>query len=493
MKLFVKQILLFFSVVLLLSCKTSINEEKKIQENPNIILIIADDMNGYAIKNQYPLIKTPNLNKLLSEGILFENAACNSPVCNPSRSSFFSGLYPHTTGAYMNGSDGWNRSEILKTIKSIPEHFKEQGYETWGAGKLYHNEIEPKRDKRTWDNYPVYQGGFGPFPGKDYWKGGSNFFSIKPWEGSDFDFPDVKNAKAAAEFLNKKHDKPFLMVYGLWRPHSPYTAPKRFFEQYEGVDFPLPKGYKENDFADVPFLGQMLVDSLSKFRENKELSIPLWKKFLKAYAANYSFADDNIGKVINALDKSNYAKNTIVIFYSDNGFHNGEKMRWGKATLWEQADYVPFIIRTPDKKRAICKATISLIDIFPTLVDYAGIKVPAHALDGNSLVPLIKNPNLKWSHPSFTSYGENYSSVRNERYRYLSYPDGTEEMYDLQNDPYEWKNIVNDKNVETIKDKLKREIPKKWAPTLGGRLEVPRDYKKVMRPEMLKAAKAKGS
>ncbi|RXP62713.1 DUF4976 domain-containing protein [Lutibacter sp. HS1-25] len=493
MNYFLKLGTVSFLIVVLISCKTTVKSNKIAATKPNIILIIADDMNGYAIKKQYPLIQTPNLEKLISEGILFENAACNSPVCNPSRSSFFSGLYPHTTGAYMNGSDGWNRSEILKTIKSIPEHFKEQGYETWGAGKLYHNQIEPEREKNTWDNYPVYQGGFGPFPEKDYWFGGNNFFSIKPWEDPDTDFPDVKNANAAIDFLNKNHEKPFLMVYGLWRPHSPYTAPKRFFEQYDGVDFPLPKGYKENDFEDVPFLGQMLVDSLSKFRDKKELSIPLWKKFLKAYAANYSFADDNIGKVINALDKSNYAKNTIVIFYSDNGFHNGEKMRWGKATLWEQADYVPFIIRTPNKKRAVSKATVSLIDIYPTLVEYAGVKKPTHLLDGNSLVPLLKNPNLQWNHPSFTSYGEKYASIRNERYRYLNYPDGTEELYDLLNDPYEWTNIANDKNVEKIKEELKKQMPEKWAPTLGGRLEVPRDYKKVMRPGMLNAPKANGS
>lgn len=166
----------------------------------------------------------------------------------------------------------------------------------------------------------------------------------------------------------------------------------------------------------------------------------LYKKFLYAYCTNYSFADWNVERVIEALDKSKFASNTIVIFYSDNGFHCGEKLRWGKATLWEQADNIPFLVRTPDSKGETSKATVSLVDLFPTLIDYCGLKKPNQPFDGHSFVPLLKNQNAEWKYPAFSMYGVEYSFIRNERYRYIRYPDGTEELYDHNVDPYEYSN-----------------------------------------------------
>ena len=471
-------ILIFFG---LFSC-TRGNKTTEKKQQPNVVLICVDDMNGYGVNNEYPLTRTPNIDKLKSKGINFVNAACNSPVCNPSRSSFFSGLYPHTTGAYLNGSDGWNRSEILKTIKNIPEHFKANGYITWGAGKILHNPIDSAREAGMWDNYPVYQGGFGPFPEEEYWFGGNRFSSVKAWEKPDTDFPDVKNANAAIEFLGKDHDKPFLLYYGLWRPHTPYTAPKRFFDEFNEEDFALPESYLEGDLDDVPYLGTMLVDSLENFRNKPQDFETLWKKFLYGYTANTLFADWNVGRVIDALDNSKYAENTIVILWSDNGYHCGEKLRWQKATLWEMADKVPFIVRTPETKEAVSNATISLIDIYPTLVEYCGLTAPDHNLDGNSFAHMLTNPNNVWEHPSFTSYGVEYSSVRDERYRYIRYPDGQEELYDHNTDPFEHHNIANDASSKEIKERMSKHIPEKWAPSTGGRLEVPRNMEKVMRP-----------
>lgn len=344
-----------------------------------------------------------------------------------------------------------------------------------------------------WDNRPIYKGGFGPFPSEEFWDGGSRFNSIKPWGGPDSDFPDVLNADAAIEFLNQDHNKPFFLYYGLWRPHSPYTAPKRFFDMYDEGETILPKGYKSDDLNDIGFLGKMTLDSLNKYRINGNLDEDLWKRFIYAYLANYSFADWNVGRVIEALDQSPFAENTIVIFFSDIGFHNGEKLRWGKATLWEQADYVPFMIRTPEKKAAKSMATVSLIDVFPTIVDYCDLSKPEHNLDGNSLLPLLQNPDAEWTYPSFTSYGEQYASVRNERYRYLRYPDGTEELYDHKSDPYEFDNIAGKEGIQEIKEELSRVIPEYWTPSLGGRLEVVRDLIQVMRPNMIKAPGPDGS
>lgn len=481
-------------VVLLSACKSVINNKvaDKPKQKPNVIMICVDDMNSYSVRNEYPLVKTPYIDKLRERSVNFVNAYCSTPVCNPSRSSFFSGLYPHNTGAYYNGSDGWNRSKILDSISNIPELFKANGYQTWGRGKILHNPLKEGREEGMWDNKPVYKGGFGPYPDEEHQTAG-RFFSIQPWSKPDTDFPDVKNANAAIEFIKQEHDKPFFLYYGLWRPHCPYTAPKRFFDMYNEEDFKeVPPGYLKNDLDDVPFLGRMLVDSLKKFNKKKLPKEELWHRFVYAYAANTSFADWNVGRVIDALDSSKYAGNTIVIFFSDNGYHCGEKERWEKATLWEQSDYVPFIIRTPETKKAICKATVNLVDIYPTLVDYCGLVPPSHTLDGKSVVPLLSDLTTEWNRPSFTSYGPHYSSVRNERYRYISYPDGTEELYDHETDPYEYNNIASKTEMKEVIESLSKEIPEEWAPCLGGRLEVKRDFDEVMR-EKSKFGGAKGS
>lgn len=449
--------------------------------HPNVVMIVVDDMNGYGIKDQYPIVKTPNLDKLKKQSVMFVNAVANSPVCNPSRSSFFSGLYAYHTGAYLNGSDGWNRSGILKQIRSIPECFKDNGYTTWGRGKLFHNPLDSAREYSMWDNRPIYKGGFGPFPEKQYWAGGSKFRSIKPWTGSDTDFPDVKNSDAAIAFLKQDHEKPFYLCYGLWRPHNPYTAPKRFFDMYDQSDIELPKSYKEGDLDDVPYLGRMLVDSLKHYTKGPSDGHVLLKKFLWAYCANTSFADWNIGRVIDALDHSKYADNTIVVLFSDNGFNCGEKERWGKATLWEQSDYVPLLIRTPQRKAAVSKATVGLVDVYPTLVDYCKLESPKQEMDGKSMVSLLTNPDAEWDRPALSMYGVEYSSVRGERYRYIRYPDGSEELYDHQNDPFEFNNIIGQPGTKDIVQKLRKTIPEDWAPSTGGRLEVLRDYDSVMR------------
>ncbi len=471
---------LFFLSAILLLAIASCSGDKTITP-PNVVMIVVDDMNGYGVKEQYPLVQIPYIDQFKEEAVNFVNAACNTPVCNPSRASFFSGILPNRTGAYVNGSDGWNRSELLKEVASIPELFKSQGYTTWGRGKIFHNPLDSAREYGMWDNRPIYKGGFGPFPEEEYWFGGSRFSSIKGWTEPDTDFPDVKNANAAIEFLQQEHDRPFYLYYGLWRPHTPYTAPRRFFDMYNEQDMVFPDSYREGDLDDVPFLGRMLVDSLNKYRNRPQEFKSLWKKFIYAYCANTSFADWNVGRVIEALDQSPYAENTIVIIFSDNGYHCGEKLRWEKATLWDQADYVPFLVRTPETKGSQCKATVSLVDVYPTLVELCGLEPPAHRLDGHSVAPLLKDPGMEWDHPSLTTYGVEYSSVRSERYRYIRYPDGTEELYDHETDPFEFENIAGEPGMEAVKEELTREIPTEWAESKGGRLEVRRDYDVVMR------------
>jgi len=449
---------------------------------PNVLMICVDDLNAYATKKQYPIIQTPGIDRLLSQSTFFPNAACNSPVCNPSRSSFFSGLYPHTTGAYLNGSDGWNRSELMQRIKNLPEHFKANGYITWGAGKILHNPVSDERESAMWSNAPTYQGGFGPFGDKAHQYAGQ-FYSIQPWKAPDDEFPDVKNANAAIEFLRQNHDKPFLLYYGLWRPHSPYTAPRRFFDMYNEEDFVPPPGNMEGDLQDVPELGRLLTDGLTKFEVPGIPKDKLLQKFLHAYAANTSFADWNVGRVIAALDQSPYASNTIVVFFSDNGFHTTEKERWGKATLWDLSAVISLIVRVPgQQQQRTCQATVSLVDLYPTLVEFCALPNPGHQLDGQSFVAQLKDPGAPWDRPAFTSYGVDYASVRDTEYRYIRYPDGSEEIYEYASDPWEFNNRSNDPELDAVKKRLRKWIPKTWAPSTGGRLEVPQDMEKVMRP-----------
>ncbi|WNJ19131.1 sulfatase [Pontibacter sp. G13] len=439
----------------------------------NVLFIVADDMNGYGVWKEYPLAQTPYLDKLASQSLNFTHAACNAPVCVPSRASFFSGIAPHVSGAYLNGSDPWRTSEVLQRAESLPECFKRNGYITSGHGKIFHAKLGGTRHQEMWDN-PVFMGGFGPFPASpDEWLGGAKFRSVKAWEGPDSDFPDNVNAEQAISFLQEDHEAPFFLFYGLWRPHTPYTAPKRFFEPFEDVDMPFPPGMVPGDLEDVPGLGQELVDSLFViFRTDGQPDSAKLKRFLQGYCATTLFADWNIGRVLEALDSSRYADNTVVIFCSDNGYHVGEKMHWQKATLWDQADLVPFMIRLPGGKVASCDQPITLLDVYPTLVELCQLEPPHQSLDGQSLVPILQQPETEGTTPALTTLNVGYASVRDERYRYIIYPDGSEEAYDYRKDPHELDNLIGTRKGAKIRKRLADYLPETYAPSIGGKWEV---------------------
>lgn len=441
------------------------------RRRPNVVLLIADDMNGYGFLDSYPGVKMPHLRNFKKSAITFERAYCASPACVPSRAAMFSGLYPHTTGAYRNGSDPWTKLP-LKDTESMPETFKRSGYETFGRGKLFHAPLDKARETAMWDN-EYWGGGFGPFPPeRDQVLG--QFWGCTPWEGPDSDFPDVKNAGAAVGFLRQPHDRPFFLAFGVWRPHTPFTAPKRFFEMYrrEEIRLPVP-GYKGSDLADVPEEGRKLAAVWGERFESAGIRTEdRWREFVHAYFATTSFADWSVGRVIEALDHSPHADNTLVVFVSDNGYHCGEKDHWEKTTLWEASALTPMAVRMPGRKQAgtRCKRPVNQVDLYPTLIDLCGLRPPAQRPEGQSLRPLLDNPEAVWRRPSLTTYGERFASVRDERYRYIRYPDGAEELYDHASDPYEWENLAKRKDLSSVRERLGKHVPLKWAPTLGGRL-----------------------
>lgn len=257
-------------------------------------------------------------------------------------------------------------------------------------------------------------------------------------------------------------------MYGLWRPHTPFTAPKRFFDLYDSKDIHLPPGYQENDIEDVSPNSFDILDMWDRFPKAGPSNEKLWKEFIQAYLACTTFPDWSFGRVLQALENSPYADNTIVIFFSDNGYHCGEKDSWEKSTLWEQAALVPTMVRFPGSSEngKTCTRPINLIDLYPTLIDACGLSPSPHELDGHSILPLFNDVETQWDIPSFTSFGKGFASVRTEDFRYLQYPDGTEELYDHRSDHYEWHNLADNPAFTEIKTKLQKHVPQEWAEEL---------------------------
>lgn len=431
---------------------------QSLSSRPNVVFIVVDDMNMFPVLHNYPGLKTPNMDRLAAQSFNFLHASCAVPLCAPSRAAFFSGMAPYKTGVYRNFSNIYD-SSVLSHEQLMPECFQTNGYTTWGGGKTFHMKVNDDRENKMFDNAPVKHGGYGPYAEKAFWYGKTGWASIKPWTGPDSDFPDVRNAGDAVRFLKQPHEGPFFLYYGLFRPHTPYTAPKRFYDLYQDADFPLPEAYKAGDLDDIPPMGRALVDSMKQYYKTGMTKEEIWKAMLKGYCANISFADWNVGRVLSALDQSRYARNTIVVFCADNGFHCGTKNHWTKKTLWDEADRIPLMIRVPGGRGVRCYQTVSLLDIFPTLVDYCHLQAPDHALDGKSLVPVLHNPDIRWERPGFTTWGVQYSSVVDGRYRYIRYPDGSGELYDHQTDPYEWNNLAGEGRMKPVIAKLTKSIP----------------------------------
>lgn len=437
---------------------------------PNVVLIIADDLNEYVFDSRHPLV-TPTIDRLKQESVVFERAYCAAPVCVSSRAALFSGLSPHHTGCYLNGSDPWKKAPFTEVV-SLPELFRRSGYLAFGAGKLFHALPPAERWRRCWDNSPP-RGGFGPFPPPEDQILG-HFWGVTPWQGPDTDFPDVRNANAVIEFLGRRHDRPFFLCFGLWRPHTPFTSPARFFDLYDPAQVPVPPpGYCPDDLDDIPALGLKLTRIWGERWDVSGASRPdLWRRLLHGYYAGISFADWTIGRVLEALDNGPNANNTVLIVWSDNGYHMGEKNHYEKATLWSLSARTPLFIRLPGAKNggAKCIEAVSSLDLYPTLVQLCELEAPPQSLDGVSLTRWLEAPSRPRETPALTFYGEGYAAVRDRRFCYIRYPDGSEELYDHLDDPYEHRNLAGDPSFEAERRRLRRFVPANFAPSMGGRL-----------------------
>ncbi len=525
---------------ILLLCCTMLQGYASKQQNmgetrPNVLLIVIDDLNDYqGCFGGHPQALTPNIDKLAASGVRFVNAQTNIGLCNPSRNSLFTGVYPHQSRNF--GLDKATTQSLFRNNKTIMEQFSGNGYYVMGSGKLLH-----QNQLKLWDEWGVKVNNYGPFaydgenqvahpsvpqpfssigdidgsyapmsdvplfpenetkgenPGWTY--SGKDDIPFKYVDENNRDLlPDELHAQWAAKRIREMDEaeskQPFFMGVGLVRPHTPLYAPKRFFDLFPIEELQLPEilegdvedtHYKDNypveRTADDKWYtntskGQMYSKMLTESYggdEGKGL-----KHFLQAYLACVAFADEQVGIVLDALNNSKYAENTIIVLASDHGWQMGQKQYLFKNSPWENGTHIPLVIKAPGaKENSKVEQPVSLIDIYPTLTDMCRLKgdncknEKGFKTAGFSLKPFIENPDLeKWEGPEgaltaiatdIVDYALSAQTFtyRTLDYRYTIYPNGQEELYDLKKDPKEWTNLSTDKSYADIKSSLKETV-----------------------------------
>jgi arylsulfatase A-like enzyme len=415
---------------------------------PNVLMIAVDDLNhwvGYLHRN--PQTITPNIDRLAKRGVRFTRSYCAAPVCNPSRAALMSGLRPSTTGVYENNDD-W-RPHVSPDLP-LTTTFRKAGYFVAGAGKIYH---EAYRRREEWDDY-LQDEGHNPEPQGDKGVGGIRF---APLDCDDDDLREGKIICYGIEQLNKEHDRPFLLTIGLHKPHMPWNVPRKYYDMHPLADITLPPSI-ENDLDDVPASGVAMAKPRGDHRQILESG--RWKDAIQGYLAAITYCDTMIGRLLDALDASQYRENTIVVLWGDHGWHLGEKEHWRKFALWEEATRAPLIWVAPGvtKSEQICERTVDFMSIYPTLCDLCGITTPSH-VEGPSIQPLLQDVKAPWQSPALTTYIKGNHAVRSENWRYIRYADGGEELYNEVADPYEWTNLANQPGHDAVKAELARSLP----------------------------------
>ncbi|MCG8306897.1 MAG: sulfatase [Cytophagales bacterium] len=438
------------------------------QQNPNVLFIAIDDLNDWVgCLDGHPQTKTPNIDRLAAQGVLFTNAHCQAPICGPSRASIMTGLYPHTSGNYLqlNDPDIKKSNDVTANSIFLPDYFEKHGYKSFGVGKVYHNGDAAN----TFDEYGGVFEKSGPKPAKRFnydpkWfnKPGKTQTDWGAYPDVDEKMPDYKSASWAIERLKEDHENPFFMAVGFVRPHVPWYVPQKWFDKFPIDSLQMPP-YLDSDMDDVPLMGRRVAEAPQMPTTEWMKETDQWKKVVQAYLACISFVDYQVGRVLENLENSKYKDNTIVVLWSDHGYHLGEKNRVAKQALWERDTRTVLIFKTLDgNANQVCSRPVQLIDMYPTLVDLAGL--PKNQMnEGHSLVPLLENPFAKWDYPALTSYGKGNFAVTTEGYRLIQYEDNSIEFYDLRNDKDEWHNLAGDKKYRKLINQHRSHLPEKQA------------------------------
>lgn len=439
------------------------------QQKPNILFIAIDDLNDY-VGCMGGSIKaaTPNIDRLASQGVLFTNAHCQAPICGPSRASILTGLYPHSSGNYQQVEDINIKKGSAAVARStfMPDYFEAYGYKTMAVGKIYHNGDRAN----TFDEYGGGFDWFGPKPKERFnydphqmpEKIGHTATDWGAYPEHDSLMTDYKSAAWAVDKLNQEHQDPFFLAVGFVRPHVPWYAPQEWFDKFP-VDKIKTPPYLPNDFEDIPLMGYRVSEAPMMPTTEELIASGEWKDVIQAYLACIAFVDAQVGKVLDALENSAYADNTIVVLWSDHGYHLGEKNRFAKQAIWERDTRTILIVKEPGQEKGQrIDAPAQLLDIYPTLTHLAGL--PDYDMaDGHSLVPLMNDPEADWPHPALSFYGPGNVVVRNRQFRLIQYEDGSRELYDLANDPNEWENLAPLDTYQDTISELSKWIPKQWA------------------------------
>jgi len=443
---------------------------------PNVLMISVDDMNDWVgCLGGYPGVRTPHIDRLARRGVLFSDAHCASPLCNPSRTALLTGLSADTTGIYNN--EHWWRP-ALPGVRTMPEYFRQHGYYVAGAGKVFHH-VAGFNPPDQWDEFQL-QVFDDPWYRRTEWypwvkkipaPPGHPFNGLKDFPG-EFDwgvlpirereYGDMAAVEWAEKFLARRLDKPFFAAVGLWHPHIPLFAPQDCFDLYPENRVKLPP-VREDDLEDLPEVGRQLASSRRDEHE-RILREGKWKEAVRAYLASISFADAMVGRLVAALDRSPHAADTILVFWSDNGWHLGEKRHWHKSTLWQRSTHVPLIIRYAGARAAGRGRTqpVSLLDLYPTLLELCGLPAKPE-LEGLSLRPLLRDPGATRP-PAVVTYLPGNHAVCTRPWRYIRYRDGGEELYDRRADPHEFRNLAGLPRHAGLKRDLARWLPARSAP-----------------------------
>jgi arylsulfatase A-like enzyme len=436
---------------------------------PNVLMIAIDDLNDWiGCLGGHPQVQTPHMDALAARGTLFRNAHCQSPLCNPSRTSLLTGLRPSTTGIYTL-RPGLRSVPALEQSVTLPQHFHQHGYFTFGCGKVFHDGAIPPamrgREFETWgpapgmprpplkfvhppDDHPLMD--WGVFPPDDHQQA--------DWQIADAGIEQIRNAPA---------DRPFFIAVGFRLPHVPLFASQKWFDLYPEQDVLLPP-YLKSDRDDVPEFSWYLYWKLPEPRLSWLRAEGQWKPLVRAYLASTSFVDSQVGRVLAALEESGRAEDTVVCLWSDHGWHLGEKDITGKNTLWDRSAHVPLIFAGPGvTPGAVCTRPAELLDIYPTLIDLCGLG-PRGGLEGHSLAPQLADATAERPWPAITTHNKDNHGVRSERWRYIRYADGSEELYDMEHDPNEWTNLAGDPQYAEVIAEHARWLPQINQPAVAG-------------------------
>ncbi len=445
---------------LLMGALSAFSVEKPLRQaqgRPSVLLINVDDWNDWnEVLQGHPQAITPHIKRLAEQGVTFSNAICASPSCGPSRPSLFTGIAPARSGNVSNDNRGGWRFYAGPDAVTIPKLFSQNGWKSIGIAKNFH-----KGDAPEFDTY------IPPFKTPKKLKGvGIKLNASAVWDIADIpssEMGDYKAATAGIETLESNVNPLFLSV-GIFRPHVPWIVPQKYFDLYPPETLQLSER-RPDDLADLPERFKLVAGFEAKFGKGYHdmlVEKGYDKQFVRAYLASVTFADEQVGRILDAWYASPYAETGYVVLWSDHGYMLGEKSAWSKIKPWYDSSRSNFMIAGPGlPKGAVCGKAVSLLDLYPTLIELLGLPNPPQALDGNSLVPLLKNPNAEWDRPvRMTSQmdGVFFESVLDNDFRMTRLVTGETELYKLADDPHEFSNLAQNPEYAQVIRKLEKHL-----------------------------------